>query len=202
MEPSRRSPSEAPPPRGPAHRAAVPRRWRAPNQGRLCPPPAGLCPARLLPMPIRPWLRCHQTREAPQPPPRVTRGPSPRRIAHRCLLPLRGSRVTRVGRPASVGGRGQVGTGRGSSPRSTTRRGGAASLRSARVSGARTLPLFPSQAPLTPWLCPHRGREPQLGGSPAPRPSNSPPLSGEAWSGESAELARGTRDALSQRYPR
>ena len=173
-------------------------------QGRLSPPPAGLCPARLLPMPIRPWLRCHPTREAPQSPAPPPGHPWPltwRDRAHRAYCPVPGSRAAGVltregmGRPASVGDRGQVGTRRGSSPRSTTGRGGAASLRSAPASGARTLPpsysLSGSPDPLTVPI--QRARAPARRQAPPP---TSPPLSGEARSGESAGLSR---DALSQR---
>ena len=105
-----------------------------------------------------------------------------------------------VGRPASVGGRGQVGTGRGAFPRSTTRRGAAASLRSAWVSGARTLPFSLSGSP-DPLAVPTERAQAPVGRQPRPPPSNSPPLSGEAWSGsgESAELAPGRRNTQSQR---
>lgn len=146
---------------------------------RSVPPPAGPRPARLLPTPIRPWLRGHPVPEAPRPPPRVAPRPP--------LLPRE-----RVGRPASVAaGRWVQG---GATPRSNRTVGGGLTAGQPRPQepGPWTSPPIPSYGFPTRWPCPHRGHEPQ----PAPGTSpTSPPLS-RAWSGESVGRSR---DALSQR---
>ena len=176
-------------------------------QGRLSPPPAGLCPARLLPMPIRPWLRCHPTREAPKappPPPPVTRGPSPGGIAHTVLTapsPAPGSPGCSRGKgwaalpPWGTAGR----WAQGGAPPLAAQPGGEGQPHSGQLwpqePGPCLLPI-PSQAPQTPWLCPYRGHEPQPGARHLPLT----PRLCQGKPGESAGLSTGlSRDALSQR---
>ena len=151
-------------------------------------------------MPIRPWLRCHPTREAPQlppsPQPRVTRGPSPGGIAHTVLTApsqlqgRRGAQEGRDGPPCLRGGPRAGGHKAGLLPLQHNRegRGGLAQVSSGlRSQDPASYSLSGSPDPLA--VPTQRARAPARRQAPPP---NSPPLSGEARSGESAGLSLGT----------